>query len=97
MQMLIPHSYVQMYSNKAMSLSDCDATNFELEQAVLESSLESYRNQEHGRKQASSSGAAGGSRGRHEPIPSEKFASRATSSSTSNYAEARDAAPMSVS
>jgi hypothetical protein len=40
-----------------MSLSDCDATNFELEQAVLESSLESFRNFEHGRKQASSSSA----------------------------------------
>ena len=42
-----------------MSLSDCDATNFEIEQAVLESSLESFRTFEHGRKQASSSGKSG--------------------------------------
>jgi len=41
-----------MYQYKAMSLSDCDATNFEIEQAVLESSLKSFRTQEHGRKQA---------------------------------------------
>lgn len=43
-----------LYQNKAISLSDCDATNFELEQAVLESSLESFRTFEHGRKQSSS-------------------------------------------
>lgn len=42
-----------LYQNKALSLSDCDATNFELEQAVLESSMESFRTFEHGRKQAS--------------------------------------------
>lgn len=33
-----------------MALSDLDATNFELEQAALEESLESYSRQEQGRK-----------------------------------------------
>ena len=34
-----------------MALSDLDETNFELEQKVLASSMESYFRQEHGRKQ----------------------------------------------
>lgn len=40
-----------MYQNKALVLSDLDATNFELEQTALEDSMEAYRQQEQGRKQ----------------------------------------------
>lgn len=47
---------LKMYSNKAMALSDMDATYFELEQAALERSLQSYSNQEQGKKQQASSG-----------------------------------------
>ena len=43
-----------MYKQKAMALSDLDETNFELEQKVLASSLESYHRQEYGRKQRAS-------------------------------------------
>lgn len=43
---------LQMYGTAG--LSDVEATNFELEQKVLASSLESYRRQEHGRKQRAS-------------------------------------------
>ena len=64
-----------MYNNKAISLSDCDATNFELEQAVLESSLESFRSFEHGRKQASSSPPSNGtSVGRMKPVAGVAYA-----------------------
>jgi hypothetical protein len=48
------HHVAQIYEKKAMGLSDLDATNFELEQAILQSSLESYRRQELGRKQRAS-------------------------------------------
>ena len=44
-------SCIQMHNNKAVALSDLDATNFELEQAVLESSLGTYHQAEVGRKQ----------------------------------------------
>jgi hypothetical protein len=37
-----------------MALSDLDAANFELEQKVLANSIESFRRQEHGRKQGAS-------------------------------------------
>jgi hypothetical protein len=47
---------LQMRSNEAMALSDMDATYFELEQAALERSLQSYSNLEHGKKQKASSG-----------------------------------------
>lgn len=44
-----------MYAQKkAMSLSDLDETNFELEQKVLASSLESFLRNEYGRKQRAS-------------------------------------------
>lgn len=59
----------QLYQNKALSLSDCDATNFELEQAVLESSLESFRTFEHGRKQASKAKKPSGRRTRQASPP----------------------------
>lgn len=58
-----------MFQNKAMSLSDCDATNFELEQAVLESSLESFRTLEDGQKKASSSGKTAGERRKRQSSP----------------------------
>lgn len=45
------YSIDNMYKNKAIELSDLDATYFELEQAALESSLNSFRTQEHERKQ----------------------------------------------
>ena len=45
-----------MYSNKALALSDMDATYFELEQAALERSLESYSTFEQGKKQQASNG-----------------------------------------
>ena len=69
----------QMYHNKAMSLSDCDATNFELEQAVLESSLESYRTFEHGQKKASSSGKTAGGRRKRQSSPSKQESPSCTS------------------
>ena len=40
-----------MYDGKVLGVSDLDETNFELEQKVLANSLESFRRQEHGRKQ----------------------------------------------
>ena len=78
-----------MYNNKALCLSDCDATNFELEQAVLESSLESFRNFEHGRKQASSSSsnAATANYARRPRPPAAGLA----------RVDERDVGPMSVS
>jgi OTU domain-containing protein 5 len=48
----------QMYSDKAMALSDLEATDFDLEQAVLESSLDAFRKQEMGRKQRATDGPA---------------------------------------
>jgi hypothetical protein len=44
----------QANSNAALSLSDMDATYFELEQAALEHSLLSYRQQENGKKKRAS-------------------------------------------
>jgi hypothetical protein len=43
-----------MNSNNALSLSDMDATYFELEQAALERSLQSYSQKEEGKKQSAS-------------------------------------------
>ena len=58
-----------MYKQKTMALSDLDETNFELEQKVLASSMESYRRFEHGRKQrASPKPAAVGRRRRNSPV-----------------------------
>lgn len=37
-----------------LALSDVDATNYELEQAVLAQSMETYRRQEHGKKKRAS-------------------------------------------
>lgn len=48
---------IQMYNNKAIALSDMDATYFELEQAALERSLQSYTNYEQGRKREASEGS----------------------------------------
>jgi hypothetical protein len=63
-----PFSFLsQLYKSKAMDLSDLDATNFELEQKVLESSMESYRRQEAGRKQRASPTLGRRRRGRHSP------------------------------
>ena len=56
----------QMYSNKALALSDMDATYFELEQTALERSLQSDSNLEHGKKQKATNRA----RGRHVDTPS---------------------------
>lgn len=50
-----------------MNLSDLDTTNFELEQKVLESSMESYRRQEAGRKQRASPTLGRRRRGRISP------------------------------
>lgn len=47
--------HLQMHSNEALALSDMDATYFELEQAALERSLQSYTLNEHGKKQKASS------------------------------------------
>lgn len=44
-----------MSSNNALSLSDMDATYFELEQAALERSLRSYSQKDEGKKQSASS------------------------------------------
>lgn len=41
----------RLYSKKVMDLSDLEATNLDLEQAVLESSMEEFRKSEAGRKQ----------------------------------------------
>ena len=48
-----------MYKNKALALSDVDATNFELEQTILETSLQSFYDssqEDEGRKQRASPG-----------------------------------------
>jgi len=45
-------SVEHMSSNNALSLSDMDATYFELEQAALERSLQSYSQKEEGKKQS---------------------------------------------
>lgn len=81
-----------MYNCKALSLSDCDATNFELEQAVLESSLESFRVHEHGRKRASSSSSSKASSTSSTRV-------QAALNLPQNYAYAckRDAIPTNVS
>jgi hypothetical protein len=52
-------------SNEALALSDMDATYFELEQAALEKSLESYSNFEHGKKQKASTSSARRRNGRN--------------------------------
>ena len=67
-----------MYKQKAMALSDLDETNFELEQEVLASSLESYRRQECGRKKrASPVGSRHGPRSSSPPLPPAELASMA--------------------
>ena len=60
-----------MYKQKAMALSDLEATDFELEQKVLANSMESYFRQEHGRKQKASApvSASAGRRRRGSPPP----------------------------
>jgi hypothetical protein len=59
--------FSQLYKTKVMALSDLDATNFELEQKVLQSSMESYRRHEAGRKQRASPTLGRRRRGRHSP------------------------------
>ncbi|KAL7576335.1 hypothetical protein ACA910_018151 [Epithemia clementina (nom. ined.)] len=62
------YSMDSLYKNKAMNLSDVDATNFELEQTILETSLQSYfasKQEEDGRKQRAS--PAGRRRRPHVP------------------------------
>lgn len=78
---------LQMYQHKAMALSDMDATNFELEQAAVESSLQTWLQTEHGRKKRASPVAGVRSRRRQQqqqpsqqPPPSPP--SRASLSST---------------
>lgn len=54
------YSIKSMYKDKAYSLSDTDATNFELEQAVLETSLQTFKSEVGARKQlANKSNRAG--------------------------------------
>jgi hypothetical protein len=60
-------SVEHMYKNKAIALSDMDATYFELEQAALERSLESYTNFEQGKKQQASSNGRRRRHGRNSP------------------------------
>ncbi len=73
----------QMLKQKAMALSDWDATDYEIEQAVIESSLESYNNLG-GRKQSW--------RRRSQPSSPQAYATRTTlspeysSSATQPYA-----------
>ncbi|KAL3789106.1 hypothetical protein HJC23_008568 [Cyclotella cryptica] len=61
------------FQKKALYLSEMEAADFDLEQAVLASSLESYRKAEQERKQPSSSfgrrGESGGRRGRYNSSP----------------------------
>lgn len=49
---------LQMFSHAALSLSDADATYFELEQTALEHSINSYRQNESDKKQSASTTAA---------------------------------------
>jgi len=58
---------LQMYQQKLIAISDLDAANFELEQKVLQNSLESYRRQEAGRKQRASPTLGRRRRGRSSP------------------------------
>merc|ERR1711935_1264204 len=66
-------------SNAALSLSDMDATYFELEQAALERSLKSYNQNEHGKKQRASSSLSSSS------SSSSSLSSPHTSTSMNNY------------
>lgn len=59
-----------MYNNKAIALSDMDATYFELEQAALERSLQSFSNYEQGRKREAS-GSTGRRRRQGQCSPSQ--------------------------
>jgi hypothetical protein len=69
-----------MYNNKAIALSDMDATYFELEQAALERSMESYASHEQGRKrEASSANGRRRRQGRNSPSDPEFESSRAAS------------------
>mmetsp|Transcript_10 Transcript_10/g.45 ORF Transcript_10/g.45 Transcript_10/m.45 type:complete len:412 (+) Transcript_10:46-1281(+) len=45
-----------MYQNKALALSDAEDTEFDLEQSILEASLQSYQMQEGGKQHASATG-----------------------------------------
>jgi len=57
-----------MSSNNALSLSDMDATYFELEQAALERSLQSFSQKEEGKKQRALTSVSGSTaRGSSEP------------------------------
>jgi len=72
-------------SNAALSLSDMDATYFELEQAALERSLKSYNQNEHGKKQrASSSLSSSSSSSLSSPHTSTSMNNYKTSSSSNN-------------
>ena len=67
-----------------MALSDVDATNYELEQAVLESSLQTFARQEQGRKQRASPKRR---RGRNSPpVDTPALLLPAFGESTSNVA-----------
>ena len=71
---------IQMYNNKAIALSDMDATYFELEQAALERSLQSYTNYEQGRKREASEGSGRRRRqGRNSPCQSQSAHPSSTS------------------
>ncbi|KAL7548971.1 hypothetical protein ACHAWF_012266 [Thalassiosira exigua] len=58
-----------VYAKKAMYLSEIEAADFDLEQAVLASSLESFREAEQERKPPSSRRGEGRNRGRYSSSP----------------------------
>lgn len=73
-----------------LALSDLDAANFDLEQKALANSLETFRRQEHGRKQRAS---PNGGRQRVEDIPPLREFPVFSSDPTASVAAAAAAAP----
>uniref|UniRef100_A0A7S1DBC8 UBA domain-containing protein n=1 Tax=Cyclophora tenuis TaxID=216820 RepID=A0A7S1DBC8_CYCTE len=72
---------LQRDNDKAMALSDLDATNFELEQAVLESSMHAYRAAESSRKQKATDSKEGRVASRPRRRPTTAVSSSSSSSS----------------
>ena len=84
--------FSQRNENKVMELSDLDATNLELEQAILAQSMETYRAEELGQKQRASES----SNQRPPQLKSDKTAPASVPSTMSQAASMPTAASVSV-
>eukprot|EP00934_Nitzschia_sp_Nitz4_P000911 Nitzschia sp. Nitz4//scaffold44_size153857//76945//78900//NITZ4_002726-RA/size153857-augustus-gene-0.8-mRNA-1//1//CDS//3329552172//911//frame0 len=86
-----------LQSSKVMALSDMDATYFELEQAALERSLQSFTKSEHGKKQRAATQTSGGARSSSPRLePSVEVTSNSVASLPSNSSAAFASAAASV-